>query len=587
MYRRVVTPYSLARWFRIAILILAGTAFVAIVRLGIGGGHCLPSFFPFQRSIYDDTAGKTTSGPWRHTLTPKPPLHGDNVSPEAAYLLSLAEKHGITGEVLWFSRQVQARHASSPSSSSSSSRQPQPQPQPSITEVKSAFMKPHDFVRERLDGLGRLETVEKPLVLEMGQQQQQQQKTKESPPGPGDVDGSPLLFGVSTTYARLVQADHAIPRDWAQWLTDGRGRSNGARLVLVLHGANDLQVQKIRDALRRLGVNANVSASRDGSDAGERYAQLVQQMMKQKIMDSSQDATRRDYLALVDDDVFFPSMNHLLKSLQQFDPSEVYYIGVPGDRSDWVVVEEEGDSGRTAMTYGGSAVFLTAPMWDVIGQWMCLQYTRTAGQTDDDQGKPWDVLLYKCITRNSDSDTVKLYVLPGPYDPQNDGYGDGGGGGIQQFALALHQYRNYHHLEAGPGHAVASVCGEDCFLQRFAFEDDWILVNGYTLTHYRDGVTFVPRRKKQKTKIAVAERLVYYSDEDKKDAADRREIVAKGRKKTWRLLDATVHDNGKVWQAYINRKEVDNAVGGGDRVHGDEEKSDVDSVIVLVWEPDR
>ncbi len=78
------------------------------------------------------------------------------------------------------------------------------------------------------------------------------------------------------------------------------------------------------------------------------------------------------------------------------------------------------------------------------------------------------------------------------------------------------------------------------------------------------------------------------------DRPDDLSVVAwRGRKKTWKLLDAAVAPNGEVWQAYANRRSAGGLAEGeyddrqsGDLVHDDvEEKSDVDSIILLIWEP--
>jgi len=569
-----------------------------------------------RRSIYDITEGKT-SGPWNSKWNNpiKPPnasVTNGTTDEYATYLRSLARKHGLTSKIPFFARRVQPKYSSAAVKY-----------RPSLTEVKTPFMKPplgftHAHIEDDALKLGQ-DVEKKPIALPMGRAISASRK-------PASIDASSLLFGISSTYGRLVYADKALLHDWAAWLTDGRGASNGAGLVLSLHGASEAQVAAIRKSLHQLGVDVTVSASVEGeTDAGGRYAQLVQQMMRRRHREPD-----RAYFALIDDDVFFPCLGRLLTHLRRFDPAGTYYIGVPSERADWVIDE------NTAMTYGGGAVFLTASMLDMAGQLLCLQYTKTGGQTntvDDDQGKSWDVSLHECIARHSPD--TKLHVLPGLYTPSHrpgdttttiHGYSHG------VTPLALHRYRNYHRFEAGKGHTVTAACGEACFLQRFLFRDDnWVLVNGYTITHYPDNLIAHKRQQQHQSEsesssskkkkvyntapppaiITPSEKILLVvinddgGDEDESSSSKKGNgkdtyysLAWQGRTKTFRLLDAVVRDDGEVWQAYVNRKGGGNGNGNaaddrlddrqpGDIVHHEEgeEKSDLDSVILLVWVP--
>jgi len=545
-------------------------------------------FYTQRRSILDVTEGKT-SGPWREEWGfPAKKSHrkgGNNTANDEAdeyadYLRELGRNHGLTNNIPFFARRIKPKYSS-----------PSLKTRPSLTQVKNPLMKsPHGFVRARLDNDHlRVHPVDPtPLTLPIAR----------TGPKPPSIDASSLLFGISTTYARLSYANNAILHDWAAWLTDGRGTSNGAGLVLTLHGATEAQVTTIRHALHHLGIDVSLTASQEGdTDSGGRYAQLVQQMMRHRHLEPE-----RTWFALVDDDVFFPCVGRLLSRLQTFDHTSAYYVGVPSERADWVV-----DS-NIAMTYGGGAVFLTAGMLDMAGQLLCLQYTTHGGHTgdvDEPNGMTWDESLYKCIARNAPD--VRLHILPGLYSPshQPNPSSHAGGYGSGMLPLALHRYRNYHRFEAGKGHVVASACGEECFLQRFLFKDSWVLVNGYTLTHFPEGVTAQKHKAPKKNNKTNAdsdegakpgERLTIMDDDDTNfQTGERHSLSWKGRKKTWRLLDARIRDNGEVWQAYVNRKGGGNSVSAdmderqpGDVVHHDEEeRSDVDSVVVLVWEAQK
>ncbi len=673
MYPRVVVPYGRARVVRTSALVLVSLVFILTLRFRYT--------HPSRRSIYKYTEGKT-SGPWREEwshpfgkASSRSKAHndgGDNNTTSSSntdelknYMLSLAQKYHLTSEVPFVARRIRPEYASvgGKKQNPQQDRSTGHGQRPCLIEVKSPLLSPHNLVRARLANPHRLSLSAADGVVSLPMGAAGHRITT-----PDKVDASSVLFGVATTYARLMYADRALLRDWARWLTDGRERSNGAGLVVTLHGASEKEVGIVREALLRAGVDARVfsSSSRGGrEDEGGRYAMLMKQMMRERVGGGGNTSPRggkgtqkkqkkREYFAVIDDDVFFPSMGRLMQTLHaQFDPSKPYYIGVPSERSDWVV-ETDDDGTRTKVTYGGGAVFLTAPMLDIVGQLLCLQdshSTNSHNSTPIDTSS-WDMLLYKCITHNANP-KAPLHILPGLYDPSTSTLDltyslrnkdqkviTSGYGSSTLQPLALHRYRNYHRLEAAKGHLVTSACGEECFLQRFLFAGDgWVLVNGYTLTKYPPGWEVVAplpqkqpapqpnpkpkplsRKQKQKQKQTPIPKTHDLEDGYKgEDSADKenplsinpqlilsspssppannpsskKTIAYKPRRRTFHLLDAQIRPNGEIWQAYVNRKggPAVNAVTGdmvngpGDVArHNEEERADIDSVVLLSWE---
>lgn len=524
---------------------------------------------PERPSIYEYTEGRTSEWrDWQHK-------NATTVmrAPEAMYFRYLVDAYGLTREVPWLARRVRPRFSGTG--------------RPSVTKVGAKLMSAGSaFARVRMDDDEKLQE-----KLLLPRDTTPIKLTMPHSPKPEEADASAILFGVATSYRRVTYADKALLRDWQRWLTDGKGGSNGAALVLSLQRATNKELAEVRALLRGLGIDAEVLASHVEADAYGHYAELAQVLQKRSRGNGEQPT--RSYIGLIEDDMFFPSMSKLLQMLRRYAPDKAYYIGAPSERSDWEVED------KAMVTYGGGAVFLTVPMLDKLTDLPCLA-------RPDKEGDAWDRTMYHCVSRSTDT---PLQVLPGFYSPHRDDdalYGGGYGSGLQ--ATTLHHYRNYHRFEAAKGHLVASVCGESCFLQRFRFDDDWILVNGYTVTHYPEGVDSLPLRKKAGRFVVqqrrqqqqqqnnapdtsattrLSERLVLAPD---KMPADLSVMAWRGRKKTWRLLDASVRENGELWQAYVNRR---GAAGLGDEfddrqlhdiAQSDEEASDVDSIIVLMWE---
>ncbi|KAI1763464.1 glycosyltransferase family 31 protein [Hypoxylon sp. FL1150] len=526
-------------------------------------------------SIYEYTDGKTRGARQNETnLPPAPP------SDETAYLRLLAREYGLSNEMPFFARRIQARFDS--------------RARRSMTEVTRTALVPHDFQRVRTDDERLNLHAESPAVrLSVTQS-----------PKPDALNASALLFGISTSYDRLTYGNASLMGDWARWLTDGEGNSNGASLVLTLHRASGAEIEYIGGKLREAGIDAMVLPADGTHDSAARYLDLAGLLARRNdALLGESGRQKKKFLALVDDDVFFPSLGRLLDRLGEYNAKKAY-IGLPSERSDWMV------ENNVTLTYGGGAVLLTPSMADLVSQLPCLNKTATRDYISSTDGTgQWDERLYACITTHTDE---KLHILPSLYTPSDDLYGlrTGYEGGVQP--LILHHYKHRRRFEAGKAHLISSLCGEDCFLQRFFFRDDaWILVNGYSISQYPDGVDVLPATKslvlqKQDSssssgsnsngnKIKVGDRLTFDRQDDGRKRADARMVVTwAGAKRTWRLLDSRRGAGGDVWQAYVKRRGSSSVPYGDeddwvpeDTVHSQDGPSDVDSVIVLIWEPQR
>jgi hypothetical protein len=515
-------------------------------------------------SKYVFTEGKTSGRPWKEDVVPEGP------STEVAYLTKLVHKYGLTVEVPWFARRIKASY-------SSYGRQ-------SMADAGMKFMPAGDFRRVRTDDEWLRLKAEKSAKL-----------TVTKSPMPDRVDASSLLFGISTTYSRITYSNHSLISDWQRWLTDGKGKSNGATLLLALHHATSTEAADITEKLTSVGIDVTIVPSEDSLDMTARYIDLIRTLANRGSTLSKEGADK-SYLALVDDDVFFPSLSQLLTRLSKYDPKKEYYIGAPSERSDWIVER------NTTVTYGGGAVFLTPPAADNLSQLPCLERNETSsgsgsGSSNSQLTAQWDLLLYECVSKHTSLD---MHVLTSFYSPRDELYGlqtASYEAGISP--LTLHHYKNRHRFEPGKAHLVASLCGEACFLQRYRFRDDWVLVNGYSVSQYPDGVDVVAMQKgsklvaqhrEEERKAPVNRRLVI--DDKGGDAVNDRKVVTwNGRKRTWRFLDSSIGANGEVWQAYVKKRGGSGGFEDGDErlasdvVHTNEEPSDVDSVIVLIWEP--
>lgn len=377
---------------------------------------------------------------------------------------------------------------------------------------------------------------------------------------PEQVDASSLLFGCSTTYGRFRDEGGISPvHEWARWLTDGNGNSNGAGLVLSLFEASQADINRAADKLSSLGISATVVASDPTLDMPGRYVSLVDLLYNHSTRAS------RKYFILVDDDTFFPAMSDLVETLSRYDHEKPYYIGTFTERARWLLEHQ------VPYAFGGGGIIMTTPLVKRISELPCLQRNKDGKYVlDSDEG---DRLLYNCIHEYTETTMTYLPVLH-----QEDQYGDGSGfyeSGIKP--LSLHHYKSWHSFIPGKAHVVVDACGEDCLLQRFQFKDDFILSNGYSVVHYPKGIDFDLGLMEGTYDMGGEEEMainVAYTF-----GGLRKSLSGTGKKKSWILVDSRREGPGIVKQVYVKRMDDQRWLGEG------EEPPSTDSVFALTWVP--
>lgn len=505
-------------------------------------------------SIYQHTDGKT-SRPWSELLLP------NKIPPETAWLNEVVESAGLPKDVRYYSVRIKPHLNDS---------------RPTVSHVETPFMQGgFRAVRSDKEGL-RL----------------QAEHTIPMPIAPGtpmsEVDAGSLLVGISTSFARVTRDDDAIITDWTRWLTNGDGKSNGASLILTLRQADDRQVEIVKEKLEKAGIDALVSGE-EAEDSPTRYLDLIRQLTVRTSAKGFENSAEKKYLGVLDDDTFFPDVGELLKRLQKYDANEEHYIGLPSERADWVADPDE------TVTFGGGAVFFTPPAATKVSQLPCLGTGTNANGTSAEQENlrlgytsQWDHLLYDCISNYTQ---LTMHVLPSFYVPSDEAFGhyffdyD-----LGIAPLALHRARNRHLLDPGKATAISPLLNPQTFLQRYRFSDDWVLVNGHTLSHYPRGSStaalgsaavhktdYENRYKKMKPLNSNLE-----LDDEGRDPKGWDVVTWAGSRRIWNLVEARRDlENNEAWHAYVRRKGEPGEFTDRRR---NEDKSGSDYVVVLIWE---
>lgn len=312
--------------------------------------------------------------------------------------------------------------------------------------------------------------------------------------------------------------------------------------------ADSQEMSDLQSRMRGLGLDVSIVPPLSKRDwFSQRYFSLVRVMYEHR-----QPTTQ--WISLIDDDTFFLSMPSLVEKLSEFDPHKQYYVGALSE--DWWSVTRYG-----LMGFGGAGVFVSIALAEIVNS----KYEDCQERSHTSAG---DIRLRECITWHTSTKLTNIIDLH-QIDIHNDLSGIYESG---RLPLSLHHWKG-----GGPDgkgyplhtmHLVADICG-DCFLQRWQFGSDMLLVNGFSIATYpKGGVKQLDLEKMEETwdHPSVVEGSVNTNGVDHSLGPTRPKLDLQTEKIQYRLLDSAVVD-GAVRQVYF-RKAPD---------------GDQDSILELLW----
>jgi Protein of unknown function, DUF604 len=355
-----------------------------------------------------------------------------------------------------------------------------------------------------------------------------------------------LIFGVASRYDRLNASLPAI----AHWLA-----GTGARLIAVVVDANDeerkFNLTSLELEYAAWNVTATIQEPRmkkfvsKNDDQDDRPVPVEHHhfMLIRDLMDHATANTK--WLAILDDDTFFPSLYPLDEELSKYDHTKPAWLGALSD--DFNHVKLWG-----FMAFGGAGVFLSMPLAQQIEP--LLEKCIVEATVDTGDG-----ILRDCIFTHS---RTRLTIVPGLY--QHDLLGDVSGffeGGIRP--LSLHHWKSWYREPILAQAAVSALCG-DCYLQRWRFGDDTLFANGYSITVYPDALESIDLDRLEGT-------WEHPGPEYDFSYGPLRPKLPEDKKKSYHLRFSETTSTGALRQIYIYKS-------------NDLEKG-TDEVIDLIWEP--
>ncbi|KAM0330776.1 hypothetical protein ACHAQA_003730 [Verticillium albo-atrum] len=450
------------------------------------------------------------------------------------HLRQMKEKYGLGDKIEYFKRYVRFHR--------------KPIERKSFTNIGQNFL-PRSFQTVDLNGGYTFQECSAPLEVPVTQS-----------PYPAAVELSEFMFAVSTTFQRINDPATSPIKEWAFWLTDSNGNSNGGKMLLQLMDATNAELEEVTTRLARAGIDADVGHSDSRLEMAVRYLGLVPMLYNHR------DRITKKWLVMCDDDTYFPNMHALKARFEKYDPNKQLYIGTLSE--DVGAIERHG-----SQAFGGAGVFLSIPMAERITDIFATCRSKTKiKESDSGWGPQGDILLRKCIYENTNVRLTQLWDLW-----QLDLFGDPAGfyeGGIKPYSV--------HHFKGGGWHfaypfqttKVAHACGEDCSYQRFVTTDNFIISNGFSVAHYPQGIDF---------DLDQFEGTFHAAPEDRGWNLDwmygpqRPSLLKTGKKIAWELRESHNNPDGSVQQTYIRK--ADDARW----VENDRPLRTHDGVIELVW----
>ncbi|EGY21433.1 hypothetical protein VD0002_g3531 [Verticillium dahliae] len=342
------------------------------------------------------------------------------------------------------------------------------------------------------------------------------------------------VFGVATSYERYEESIDTF----AFWLAGSHAKLVG---VVTDYDENrpNLEALVARYAERDV-IASFVKPIRSRLSVGQNHFTIIRDLVKAS-------GPETEWIAILDDDTFFPSLHKLTVALSDIDHTQQAYVGALSE--DFRAVRTFG-----YMAFGGGGVFLSAKLARDLEPLLetCLNEAKTG------EG---DALVRECVYKHTHT---KLTPLPGLHqmDMARDATGFYEGG---PSPLSVHHWKSWYFSPVELMATITHVCG-DCFLQRWRMGADTVLTNGYSISIYRDGLDDVDLSRMEDTWSNEQPDFYDFS------IGPLRKPMKPGQKKTYKLEDADYLKNGGVRQIYVHRAE---------------KAGQNDDVIELSWEASR
>ncbi|KAI9852722.1 MAG: hypothetical protein M1838_005917 [Thelocarpon superellum] len=362
------------------------------------------------------------------------------------------------------------------------------------------------------------------------------------PPTHPEADLS-MLLGVTTAAERLHDSISHIQLSMQQ----------GTRIHLLVVLVDEAPVEVLQEELQAAGINATVQLTdRTWREAWFEMVPLVhEEVEKRRSSDSPV-----QWVGLIDDDTFFPSMTNLMNMLRKYDFTRPHYVG--SLIGDWEVVAANG-----MLASGGAGVVLSIPLLDELTEAFPICRDSLQAIPEGDQR------LRRCILDNTQTSLSPEKELPQP-ETIADARGVFESG---RPMLSIHHWKSTFTLDVVKLYAAARW--KFFAVNQTRNQPPVVLTNGYSIVEYH--VPELPNfDKTEMTWVGSGKDRSLTDDANFRyghSLASMRPPLKEGAEKRSDLLADTVTEpDGHIRQVYIRRGSDSNENG-----------TDEDAVIEPIW----
>jgi hypothetical protein len=359
-------------------------------------------------------------------------------------------------------------------------------------------------------------------------------KTLELPvPCSPQVDQSIMSFAIATKVDRLDRSDQLL-----HWLPN-----TGAQLHVMATPA--LEAYEVEQRMRDHGVNVTIHDS--DLPFAKAYFYGIKQLYETRTPETK-------WIVLMDDDTFFPSLPYFVQHLNKhYDASEEIMVAAMSDSMDQVKI-------FGPIPFGGGGIFISVPLAASLVKdevWnRCMETTHNQG----------DGIVSECLNAHSAiRPTFDIGLNQMDIGGNPSGYFESG-----RRMLTIHHWKTWFQVDIPMAANVSKACGFECLFQRFRFDDNIVLSNGYSVVEYpggmedKDGNVLVDLDQVEKTWDGA---MVNYEHH----IGPLREAYEPHEKRSMKLVETSFIPGKGVKQIYV------------ENVQDLEKHNTMDRVVELTW----
>jgi Protein of unknown function, DUF604 len=387
---------------------------------------------------------------------------------------------------------------------------------PSLTRVNESLVSaPYMLDKANLTTVA----IESPDILEL-----------EVPNSP-KVDLSTFSFGMSTKIPRLRDT---IPQI-THWL-----RNSGCQLQVIAPPHED--ERPLEREIRGMGIDLTITTAI--APFPKAYFSILKKLYETR-------TPHTKWLAMFDDDTFVPSLPYLVQHFNKlYNPEDERVIAAMSDNIGQI-------HAFGLLPFGGGGIFVSVPLAKRLTEEKVWERCMASAKNQGDQIVNDCLNDFSTVRPTFDMELHQMDIIGDP-----SGYFESG-----RRLLTIHHWKSWFSVNVPMVANVSKACGDECVLQRWRFDGNTVLNNGYSINEYPGGIESggVELGKVEKTWDGEMWRYVH-------KIGPLREPVEEGVKRSLLLVEANAVEGVGIRQVYVQRAKF----AEGRRVG-------IDRVVELLW----